>query len=56
MSAQPISVRIVVGDQVGSIELVGDPSDGMLALQVGRAVSTWMIEQGSRPIPMGPRT
>lgn len=41
---QPIHVRITLGSTVGELTLVGDPHDAMLGVQIGRAVSLWLIE------------
>lgn len=43
-SEQPIHVRITLGSTVGELTLVGDPHDAMLGVQIGRAVSLWLIE------------
>lgn len=49
MSTVPIEITIVVGEAQYAMHLVGDPADVMFALQVGRAVSSALIEYGSRP-------
>jgi len=41
---QPIHVRVTLGGRVGELTLVGDPHDAMLAVQIGRAVGAWLIE------------
>lgn len=44
MSTTTISVAITVGATTYRIEEVGDPTDVMFAMQVGRAVSLAMMK------------
>ena len=40
----PIEVRVTVGERTGSTLVVGDPSDAMLATQLGQAVALAVLE------------
>ena len=43
MATEAISVRLQVGGDVYMIDLVGDPSDTMFAVQVGNSVASALI-------------
>ena len=47
MTEVPIEVRVTVGDRVGTLVTVGDPSDAMTAHRIGQAVSVFVMEQTS---------
>ena len=44
MTAHPISITIMIGDVKGEWALVADPRDGLTAMQIGRHVSTFLLE------------
>lgn len=44
MTAVPVEVHVTVGTRVGSVVVVGDPDDALFAMQVGRAVSAFILE------------
>lgn len=47
MTATTIEVTVLIGDQPYNLQMIGDPDDVMVALNVGRAVTTCLIEHAS---------
>ena len=46
MSAEAIDLRLTIGGAVYTLTAVGDPTDGMFAINVGRGVSEAIISHG----------
>lgn len=48
MADTPIAVALDVGGELGNLVIVGDPSDGLFAINVGRAVAVAIMELGAK--------
>lgn len=47
MASEAIAVRVHIGDAVYSVDLVGDPSDAMLGVQIGRGVAVALLSHAA---------
>lgn len=47
MTATTIEVTLLIGGEAFNLQMVGDPDDVMTAMNVGRAVTTCLIEYAS---------